>query len=134
MAERLAEEKTRELFEANQRLAKANEALEARVAEALLFQDGLQEQKAELEQVMARMSEVVSTIHRIAQQTKFLALNAAIEAARAGEAGKGFSVVAGEVRRLAASTRDATEQASEMLKSRKAASTCRTSIQVVTPA
>lgn len=63
-----------------------------------------------LEAGAKKIGEVVSLIHKIAQETNLLALNATIEAARAGEAGKGFAVVASEVKQLAVATERATRE------------------------
>ena len=53
------------------------------------------------------IGEATHSIVRIAERTNLLSLNAAIEAASAGAAGRGFSIVANEVKQLAAQASDA---------------------------
>jgi methyl-accepting chemotaxis protein len=74
------------------------------VTEAARRADSAVQSTAVLTESVRDIDQVAGLIAAIASQTNLLALNATIEAARAGEAGRGFSVVAQEVKGLAAQT------------------------------
>lgn len=66
-----------------------------------------------------KTDEILSIIEDVANRVKILGINASIEAARAGEYGSGFTVVAKEIGRLSASTKDATANIETMIDSMK---------------
>ena len=79
------------------------------------------EQVSRLSDASERIGSIVRMIHGITEKTNLLALNATIEAARAGEAGRGFSIVAQEVKGLAAQTDAATSVISALVDEMQAA-------------
>ena len=80
-----------------------------------LRQTEIAEASQEIEASVDASMEIIQSIQSIAAQTNLLSLNASIEAARAGEAGKGFAVVASEVQNLANSTKETTNNISQIL-------------------
>lgn len=67
------------------------------------------------DQSVAAISEALSMITDIADETNLLSLNASIEAARAGEAGKGFAVVAAQIQKLAEESSASAAQIAEII-------------------
>lgn len=89
-----------------------------------------------LEKKSASIEEIMQVITDISEQTDLLSLNASIEAARAGDAGKGFSVVAEEIRKLAAKSMEAVNQIGEVVNSiqeetKETANSARTAEQII---
>ncbi len=103
-------------------LANTTSSVSRDVAGSIEMANGAVEQAGQTTATIMRLSRaadqigaIVTTIQAIAKRTKLLALNAMIEAARAGDAGRGFSVVAEEVKVLAAQAALATETISNQI-------------------
>lgn len=71
----------------------------------------------EINKGSVEIAKIIKTIEDISSQTNMLSLNATIEASRAGEMGKGFSVIANQVRDLAAKSSQASKSTTLLIDS-----------------
>jgi methyl-accepting chemotaxis protein len=101
---------------ANQAMTGSYKGSEAMQVVLVRMEDIRHDNQASLQEIIElgtkskQISKIMSLITNLADQTKLIAFNAALEASSAGEAGKRFSVVASEIRRLADSVTDSTDE------------------------
>lgn len=97
-------------LESSKKGAGAMQNLQSRMAEIHTDSERNLDEIMQLGSKSKEISKVMDLINTLAAQTKLIAFNAALEASSAGESGKRFSVVASEIRRLADSVTDSTQE------------------------
>lgn len=77
-------------------------------------QSELSKEITEINKFTQDIEDILKAVSQVANKTKLIGLNASIESARIGNEGRGFAIVANEIQKLAESTKNTTEQISEL--------------------
>lgn len=96
------------------------EELSAQAQEIAGVSSNLAQSALESQRRVNDSGKITDLIKNIGGSINLLGLNAAIEAARVGDAGRGFGVVAGEIRKLSASSTESIKMIDEVLTAIKA--------------
>lgn len=110
----IADEKMKETVIASDNGRKEMESIAGSIKNITGKMDSLEACTVQMDSSIEKINSIVGLIREIAEETNLLSLNASIEAARAGEAGKGFSVVAGQIGKLAGTSKSAVDDIAEL--------------------
>lgn len=96
-------------------LASTTEEISAQTQEISAVSKTVAKLVQESEVRMGETNQIIDLNKEVATQTNLLGLNAAIEAARVGEQGRGFTVVADEIRKMAANSAESIKRISAII-------------------
>ena len=102
-----------EMFQGSTANAKESTAISAAMIRISDFCSVLANSFAKIQELLDNLEKNNINISKIADQTTILSLNASVEASRSGDAGKGFAVVAKEVKALAESSMNISNQSDD---------------------
>ena len=97
---------SRSLHEHAQQISGGIKEIAASAQEIDANERSLAEQSKEVQGISQEIGVMLGFIRHVSSQTHILGLNASIEAARSGEYGRGFGVIAEEIRKLSAQSKD----------------------------
>jgi hypothetical protein len=99
-------ELSKDLVQSTEQITKTIQVINDHARNITETNNDIQERIHETLEESKKTDGIISIVSKIATDTNLLGLNAAIEAAKGGESGKGFSVVASEIRKLSATSKN----------------------------